>query len=183
MSPSRARSDTRRHNWPPPPAKARTPNAWSPGFNRFGRAIIYDAAYSRRRSASNPRRGRLLRALVHPSPDHSDLLRRQRLRRRSHGPFGGRLVGAGGERSRTLRPLLAAARPTALRLRRHRALLIQPGYGDDQLALGALPGHDDLAIFAAFEHPFQAVEVQTRLGPIRAVAAETGGLEDGPDVL
>jgi hypothetical protein len=71
-------------------------------------------------------------------------------------------------------------RPASTRLRGgwHRVLRVQPRNRDNQRTLLAVAGGDDLALFAALEDAFKGVQAQTPFGPLGAVTAEAGGLEN-----
>lgn len=95
----------------------------------------------------------LLRALIDPSANQADLFLRQLL-------YSGLVPG-----------------------RRHVGVGIT-GVSNvvDQHAFGAIAGHDHLAVLAALEHTWEAVEAEPALRLFRPVAFGAGSFEEGLDV-
>src|SRR5204863_4871491 len=76
-----------------------------------------------------------------------------------------------------------STRTAGFALGRHGELVVNLRCGDDQQTLLAVAGNQNLAVFAAFEQRFEAVEAQITFLLFFAMTAETRGFQEGTNVL
>jgi hypothetical protein len=65
----------------------------------------------------------------------------------------------------------------------HGGILVNLGDGNHQQALGAVSRSYHFAVLPSVQHPLDAVEAQPAFGPVLAVTAYTGGVEQRLNIL